>query len=196
MLIETQILFYITNIAVLCFESDYVPRKALSKRGKPAVLLRPGSIPKTCSITLVTSLNTPDCLFGINTREETNTQRDFFNCLIDMVETQVLIPGDFLVMDNAAVHTGTTLETEIYDYLTNAGITPVALPTYSPELNPCELVFARVKYYIKSFDAIQRDEQGREVVKPFEQLLGESLASISSQELLSMYQHCRYPKAR
>jgi len=107
----------------------------------------------------------------------------------------VLERGDFLVMDNASVHTGTTLGFRLVDLFRQYGVTIVALPTYSPELNPCELVFARMKHFIRSVDALHFDpDSRREMVVPFTQIIEESLARISIDEISRMYERCRHPK--
>ena len=52
----------------------------------------------------------------------------------------------FLVMDNAPVHMGP----RVRDALHRIGVEPVYLPPYSPELNPCEMVFSQVKRGLRS----------------------------------------------
>jgi len=57
------------------------------------------------------------------------------------------------------------------------------LPTYSPENNPCELVFSKVKNFIRS--SPQRyDEQS------FEDLITESFAQVTKGNVRSFYKHC------
>ena len=47
----------------------------------------------------------------------------------------------FLVLDNASIHKGAA----VAEALAEIGVEPIYLPPYSPELNPCELVFGHVK---------------------------------------------------
>jgi transposase len=56
----------------------------------------------------------------------------------------VLVAGDLLVADNAAIHKSREIIPTLRVALATAGVRMVFLPTYSPELNPCELVFAQV----------------------------------------------------
>ena len=55
------------------------------------------------------------------------------------------IPGDILVMDNAAFHK--SVETK--QIIRNAGCRLIFLPPYSPDLNPIEKCWANVKAKIK-----------------------------------------------
>lgn len=52
-----------------------------------------------------------------------------------------LKPGDVVVMDNLNIHKMSAVRKAIVE----AGATPVYLPTYSPELNPIELLWADFK---------------------------------------------------
>jgi len=52
-----------------------------------------------------------------------------------------LRPGDVVVMDNLNIHKMAAVRQAIIE----AGATPVYLPTYSPELNPIELLWADFK---------------------------------------------------
>lgn len=51
-------------------------------------------------------------------------------------------------MDNASIHSSEEIIEYLLLYLSLKGIGLVLLPAYSPELNPCELVFAQVKNYL------------------------------------------------
>jgi len=53
--------------------------------------------------------------------------------------------GDYLVINNASVHGGEESIDIFIDLLEANGIKLIYLPKYSPELNPCELVFNFIK---------------------------------------------------
>ncbi len=112
-----------------------------------------------------------------------------------LVESGFLQPGDVLVIDNARVHTGKTHWNEVLDILLTNGVSLVRLPTYSPELNPCELVFASVKKYMRSQpDSIYHSNTRAQNDQTFNKLLKEALSLISPMELENYYRHCRAPK--
>jgi transposase len=54
-----------------------------------------------------------------------------------------------LIIDNASVHRDEENLPKLLELLDTFGITLVYLPTYSPELNPCELVFQYIKKRIR-----------------------------------------------
>lgn len=169
---------------------DYRPRRALAPRGKPAILVRPGLIPQPCSITLLTSLNT-ESLFYWTVRYGSNTQFDFLESVKAMIDHGALKSGDILVMDNAAVHLGRASRRELKELLTRAEVGSQLLPTYSPELNPCEFVFARIKNFIRSPLALQYDpDQLREVTRDFAELLEDATSRITHQSMINTYGHC------
>jgi len=81
--------------------------------------------------------------FVFNVKSGTNNQYDFMEFLVFLVAEGHLTKDDVLVMDNCGIHVAGA----IFELLDAAGIKLVFLPSYSPELNPCELVFA-VKNYL------------------------------------------------
>ena len=55
-----------------------------------------------------------------------------------------------VVMDNASIpHVD-----RVHDIITGVGARLIYLPPYSPDLNPIEEVFAKVKQYIKEHDTL------------------------------------------
>jgi hypothetical protein len=74
-----------------------------------------------------------------NPTPRTNKAMDFFSCVIDMVETGALVTGDVLVLDNARIHWAYAIQAPLINFLYLVGVQLMFLPTYSPELNPCEV---------------------------------------------------------
>ena len=60
----------------------------------------------------------------------------------------VLMTGDILVLDNCATHHNAG-GFALGQWLDTMGIDVVYLPTYSPELNPVEFAFNKLKYVLK-----------------------------------------------
>lgn len=71
---------------------------------------------------------------------------------------QVLIPtlnqGDVVIMDNLGSHKGPAIRHAIR----TAGAKLILLPKYSPDLNPIEQVFAKLKHLLRKAAARTRDE--------------------------------------
>jgi len=57
--------------------------------------------------------------------------------------------GDYLIVDNACVHGGAETIEVLLEILKQVGVQLIFLPKYSPELNPCELVFNVMKNFLR-----------------------------------------------
>lgn len=75
--------------------------------------------------------------------------------LVKAVRMSALNPGDVLVLDNASVHVGDAHFHLVMRVLDAAQVRMVTLPTYSPELNPCELAFGYLKARMRSDDILE-----------------------------------------
>ena len=64
-----------------------------------------------------------------------------FLAYVEQVLVPTLQPGDIVVMDNLGSHKGKAVRRAIR----NAGAKLIFLPKYSPDLNPIEQVFAKLK---------------------------------------------------
>lgn len=138
----------------------------------------------SASLTLLTALD-QDVPFYIDYRISSNTQWDFAEFLLQACKAGYLSAGDFLVLDNAAVHVGVDSYDVIKSILDTFQVRIIKLPTYSPELNPCELVFSQLKQHI-------RNNRGNS-----SSLCGEvlaSLANVSIDNLYNYYLKCLFPK--
>jgi transposase len=66
---------------------------------------------------------------------------------------EILLPtlkaGDILVMDNLSAHK----DSQALDLLKSAGVTVRFLPAYSPDLNPIELMWSKVKALLRKAEA-------------------------------------------
>ena len=80
----------------------------------------------------------------------TNDQWDFCVFILNAISSQFLLPGDILVLDNASIHRGKDSIGILKRILDIFQISIWYLPTYSPELNPCELVFGYVKNRLRT----------------------------------------------
>jgi transposase len=114
-------------------------------------------------------------------RSESNTASDFFDFVKAALQAGSLKNGDHFVVDNASVHSGTDVFFQLEATLQSAGVNLAYLPAYSPELNPCELVFGYIKHRLRS---------SRNLAIPFWQDLAEGLESVTPLHLISWYKKC------
>lgn len=74
------------------------------------------------------------------------TTGDVFVAYVEQVLAPALRPGDVVVMDNPASHKRVAAARAIE----RAGCSVVYLPPYSPDFNPIELAFAKVKARLRA----------------------------------------------
>eukprot|EP00611_Tribonema_gayanum_P025741 TRINITY_DN5953_c0_g1_i1.p2 TRINITY_DN5953_c0_g1~~TRINITY_DN5953_c0_g1_i1.p2 ORF type:complete len:166 (-),score=21.96 TRINITY_DN5953_c0_g1_i1:86-583(-) len=120
-----------------------------SFRGTPAYSIEPSQQSFKYSVAALTNFRATDPCLLCQVYEETTLATDvvdFFKKVL--METDALRPGDTVVLDNAATHCGDT-EVMLRYMLRMFNVDLVYLPPYSPELNPIELAFAKVKYMLR-----------------------------------------------
>jgi transposase len=70
---------------------------------------------------------------------------DSFQSYVDNALVPTLAPGDIVIMDNLSSHKGKAVRKSIRD----AGAKLLFLPKYSPDLNPIEQVFSKLKHLLR-----------------------------------------------
>jgi transposase len=88
--------------------------------------------------------------------------------------------GDLVVMDNLGSHKSESAQQAIE----SAGAQVVLLPPYSPNLNPIEMIFSKLKQLIRP----QRPRTFAKVVDA----TGDALSFINTDEIQACYQPCGY----
>jgi len=68
-----------------------------------------------------------------------------FQTYVERVLLPTLKPGDIVVMDNLSSHKAKTVR----QLIRSAGARLIFLPKYSPDLNPIEQVFAKLKHLLR-----------------------------------------------
>ena len=105
---------------------------------------------------------------------------DVFESFVERVLVPALSPGDVVVMDNLSSHKRARTRELIED----AGAELVFLPPYSPELNPIEMVFSKVKQRLRSLACRTRDQLWRSMQRV--------LDTVTPSDAINCYRHCGY----
>ena len=84
---------------------------------------------------------------------------DVFRTYVEKVLAPNLSPGDVVVMDNLGSHKGVAVRRAIR----KAGAHLLFLPPYSPDLNPIEQAFAKLKHWLRNARTRSRDTLWRAV---------------------------------
>jgi transposase len=111
---------------------------------------------------------------------EGTTDTESFRAYVGQVLLPTLRPGDLVVMDNLSPHkSDPTLE-----LITNAGAQVLFLPAYSPDLNPIEKMWSKVKALLR----------GAEARTPADLItaIGQALAKVTAQDALGWFTSCGY----
>ena len=105
---------------------------------------------------------------------------------LSYVRTQLipaLQPGDVVVMDNLAAHK----VAGVREAIESAGATVVYLPPYSPDFNPIELLFSKLK-------SLLRRDAARTVQELWD-LLAKLVPIFTPEECTRYFKHCGYRNA-
>ena len=78
---------------------------------------------------------------------------DSFRLYVEKVLLPTLRPGDIVIMDNLGSHKGRSVR----QLIRSAGAKLFFLPKYSPDLNPIEQVFAKLKHLLRKAAARTAD---------------------------------------
>ena len=88
--------------------------------------------------------------------------------------------GDIVIMDNLSSHKSA----EVARLIESAGATVRFLPAYSPDLNPIEALFSKLKTALRSAKA--------RTFATLIEAMGEALRSICPGDILGWFGHCGY----
>lgn len=113
-------------------------------------------------------------------RERSIRRGGLFRAWVEQHLAPVLKPGDIVVMDNLSSHK----VTGIREAIEAASAELRDLPPYSPDLNPIELAFSKLKKLL-------RDGAERTVDKLWE-LCGRILDQFTETECRNYFKHCGY----
>ena len=76
-----------------------------------------------------------------------------FTAYVEQVLAPTLAPGDVVILDNLGSHKGQAARAAIR----KVGAHMIFLPPYSPDLNPIEQVFAKLKHFLREGAARTQD---------------------------------------
>jgi len=93
---------------------------------------------------------------------------------------KTLKKDDILVMDNLSSHKVAGVK----EILASAGIKLEYLPPYSPDLNPVEAMWSKIKNNLRKIQKTKIDE--------LEKAVGESLSKLKRLDAVGWFRHCGY----
>ena len=105
---------------------------------------------------------------------------EVFQAYVRCVLCPTLRPGDLVVMDNLSPH---KCESPLC-LITQTGAGVLFLPAYSPDLNPIEKLWSKIKSCLRSAEARTQDT--------LVEAIATALRKVTRQDALNWFASCRY----
>lgn len=105
---------------------------------------------------------------------------DVFESFVERVLAPELRPGDVIMLDNLSSHKSARKR----ELIESTGAELVFLPPYSPDLNPIEMVFSKVKQLLRNLACRTRDQLWRSMQRV--------LDAVTPSDAANCFMHCGY----
>jgi len=106
--------------------------------------------------------------------------REIFGAYVEQVLVPQLRPNDIVVMDNLQLHKAAGIE----EAIASAGASLLYLPPYSPDFNPIENMWSKVKMHLRSAAARTFDDLCDAIAV--------GLKNVTRQDCRGFFQNCGY----
>jgi transposase len=103
-----------------------------------------------------------------------------FNAYCQEVLRPTLKAGEVIILDNLGAHRASRIE----EIAAQCGATVLWLPPYSPDFSPIELMWSKLKAYLKKVKARTQTE--------LEKAIAAALETITANDCINWFRHCGY----
>ena len=131
------------------------------------------------SVTTIIAALTVDGLQAAMTIEG-GTDQEVFVAYVEQVLLPILCIGGLVVMDNAAAHK----DPRVRLLLESVGAKPLYVPPYSPDLNPIELAWSKLKDLLRAAKA--------RTVDALNIAIAAGMREITPEDAAAWIEHCGY----
>lgn len=111
---------------------------------------------------------------------EGNTNAPVFETYVEALLAPTLRPKDIVIMDNLSAHKNDVIRS----FIEARGATVEFLPPYSPDLNPIEKCWSKVKAWLRKVKARTFDD--------LVNALADALRAVSKKDAAAWFAHCGY----
>jgi len=171
--LDVQCLVFVDEMGT---NTSLSPTYAWAPRGRRAHAKVPRNRGKnTTLLASMTSEGMGPCLAIVG-----STTRGVFEAYVERVLSPVLRPGQVVVMDNLTAHKGG----RIRELIEARGCELLYLPPYSPDFNPIEEAFSKVKGFLRKAGAHTREA--------LVEALGAALDAVTIGDACGFFEHCGY----
>jgi transposase len=130
------------------------------------------------NVTLLSSMTHEG--MGPSLAVEGPTTKAVFEAYVDRVLAPELLPGQIVVMDSLSSHRGS----RIRELIEGRGCELLYLPPYSPDLNPIEEAFAKLKALLRKAQARTREA--------LLEAMGQALDAVTASDARGFFEHRGY----
>jgi transposase len=150
--------------------------RAWSRRGQRAYC----SVPRNRgpNTTLLSSMTMEG--MGPSLAVEGTTTGAVFEAYVERVLCPVLCAGQIVVMDNLSAHKGE----RVRELIEGRGCEVLYLPPYSPDFNPIEEAFAKIKGVLRKAEARNREA--------LIEAIGRAISAVTARDVRGFFEHCGY----
>lgn len=106
--------------------------------------------------------------------------RAVFEAYLEKMLAPGLHPGQIVVMDNLSAHKGE----RVRELIEERGCELLYLPPYSPDLNPIEEAFSKIKGLLRKAETRSRDA--------LVEAMDPALSAVSARDARGFFEHCGY----
>ena len=114
---------------------------------------------------------------------EGTTNREVFEAYVERVLAPTLRPGQVVVMDNLSAHKGH----KVRELIESRRCELLYLPPYSPDLNPIEEAFSKIKGILRKAQARTREA--------LVGAMGGAISAVTARDAWGFFEHCGYREA-
>lgn len=144
--------------------------------GKRAVSYEPGG--KGTRLSIIGALAVDGFLGGLEVEGTVNG--DVFEVFVEQVLVPYLRPGHIVIWDNVSFHRRDSLR----ELIEAQGATVKFLPAYSPEFNPIEECWSKLKAWLR--------KQAARTIETLQEAITEAIQHITSKDVEGWFRHAGY----
>jgi transposase len=171
--VEAQRLVFVDEMGT---NTSLSPAYAWAPKGQRAYW----SVPRNrgANTTVLSSMSAEG--MGPSLTVEGATTSAVFEAYVQQVLGPTLRKGQVMVMDNLSAHKGE----RIRELIEERGCELIYLPSYSPDLNPIEEAFSKIKRLVRKAEARTREA--------LLEAIGSALSAVTSGDARGFFEHCGY----
>ncbi len=111
---------------------------------------------------------------------EGSMTKELFESYVEYFLAPALLPGQVVVMDNHTAHKGQ----RVRDLIEGKGCELLYLPPYSPDFDPIEEAFSKIKGFLRRISARTKEA--------LVEAIGKALGAVTPKDAQGFFAHCGY----